>query len=378
MVEPAPRARIRAAAPVKPVPRNGGAGAMNEDVRARYRSNTARHLIGVARDFENRMLGRLTAEDGYERLRPSFGPLLSLIAQRPRPLRALADALSISPQAVSQLVSACERCGFTERGPDPDDGRNRLIALTRRGRGLVADANRQRRRLTAEYAANIGDEAMDRFAESATRLLRALSEAPDVLPIAGRSASIGALPLLSVDAQRTLMKDTAARGHAGLKMSHAQVLPLIGPEGARVASLARVQGISRQAVGATARELEDMGYLRREPDPRDRRGVVFLLSDQGEALIRDSVAALDALDARYAKAIGPRRYSALQRGARALYESLGLEREIFDGTPQDGEPLERLAERLRRELGDDASRRLAALLAEPRNPTAADAALGHV
>ena len=77
------------------------------------------------------------------------------------------------------------------------------------------------------------------------------------------------------------------------------------------------------AAAIAARELEDMGYLRREPDPRDRRGVVFLLSDQGEALIRDSVAALDALDARYAKAIGPRRYSALQRGARALYESLG-------------------------------------------------------
>jgi len=160
-------------------------------------------------------------------------------------------------------------------------------------------------------------------------------------------------------------------------MSHAQVLPLIGPEGARVAALARVQGISRQAVSATARELEAMGYLRREPDPRDRRGVVFHLSETGETLIRDSVSALDALDERYAAALGSRRFAALRRGARTLYESLGLEREIFDGTPQDGEPLERLAERLRRELGTDVARRLAALLARPANPTAADAVLSR-
>lgn len=348
---------------------------MSEDVWARYRSNTARHLMGVARDFENRMLGRLSASDGYADLRPSLGPVLALVAQQPRPLSALAGALSISPQAASQLVSVCEKAGYAERLADPDDGRSRVIALTARGRGLVADATRQLRLLSAEYAERIGDDVMKRFEEAATRLLRALSETPDVLPIGGRNASIGALPLLSVDAQCTLMDDTASRGHPGLKMSHAQVLPLIGPEGARIAALARVQGISRQAVSATARELEAMGYLRREPDPRDRRGVVFHLSEAGEDLIRDSVSALDALDRRYATAIGSRRLAALQHGALALYEALGLEREIFDGTPQDGEPLERLAERLRRELGSDVARRLAALLARPSNPTAADAAL---
>ena len=368
MVEPTPRAPVGAASAPAPPP-------MSDEVWSRYRSNTARHVMGVARDFENRMLGRLSSSDGYANLRPSFGPVLALVAQRARPLGALAAALSISPQAVSQLVSACEKAGYTERRADPKDGRNRVIDLTDPGRRLVSDASRQLRLLSVEYAERIGEDAMARFEEAAARLFRALSDTPDVLPIAGRNASIGTLPLLSVDAQRTLMDDTAARGHAGLKMSHAQVLPLIGPEGARVAALARVQGISRQAISATARELEGMGYLRREPDPRDRRGVVFLLSEAGETLIRDSVSALDALDERYAAAIGARRFGALQRGARALYESLGLEREVFDGTPQDGEPLERLAERLRRDLGNDAARRLAALLAEPTNPTAAEAAL---
>ena len=41
------------------------------------------------------------------------------------------------------------------------------------------------------------------------------------------------LPNLSLRIQRTLMDATSARGHTGLKLSHAQVLPMIGTDGAR-------------------------------------------------------------------------------------------------------------------------------------------------
>ena len=85
MVEPTPRAPVGAASAPAPPP-------MSDEVWSRYRSNTARHVMGVARDFENRMLGRLSANDGYANLRPSFGPVLSLVAQRARPLRALSEA----------------------------------------------------------------------------------------------------------------------------------------------------------------------------------------------------------------------------------------------------------------------------------------------
>ncbi len=342
---------------------------------ARYRRNTARHLIGIARELQHEVLRSLTDEFGHRGLRPSFGPLVNRVALAPRPMGELATALSVSPQACSQLVSAAARAGYVERRADPSDGRARVIALTDSGTRLVADAARVLRRIAADYAERIGADEMARFEDAAGRLFEVLAGARARTQSEDDRVAIGTLAYLSVEAQRTLMRSAAARGHDGLKMSHAQVLPLIGADGARVGALARLQRISRQAISATARELEGLGYLRREPDPRDRRGVVFKLTDRGERLIEDSVRALDELDALYIETIGRRRAAAFERGARALYEALGLEREIFETSTAGEQPLTRLAERLRRELGNDDADRLARLLTTDGG--ARDAAPAH-
>ena len=52
-------------------------------VAPRYRENLARHLIGISRDLEGRVREALTAR-GHRGLRPSFGPLLSLVRDEGR------------------------------------------------------------------------------------------------------------------------------------------------------------------------------------------------------------------------------------------------------------------------------------------------------
>jgi len=148
--------------------------------------------------------------------------------------------------------------------------------------------------------------------------------------IAMASRSVGVLPLIAERIQCDLMQTTTARGHAGLKMSHGQVLPLIGPEGERMVEIARIQRVSRQAIRATTQDLEDLGYLRREPDPRDRRGVVLRLRRRGQRLIEDSVSAVDDLESAFREVLGERRLAHLQRVARDLYDALRLEAEIFE------------------------------------------------
>lgn len=346
----------------------------SHEVWARYRDNAARHLIGIARDFQNRAMHRLTGDRRYRDLRPSLGPLFSLIAIEARPLGALASQLAISPQACSQLVNVGESAGYLERVLDPEDRRSRLVVLTKHGRALVEDAVGTLRAVESEYRALIGAEAY-------SRLTRALGELFHGLGIPTHSnvdlslsstRSIGVLPLISVRVQQDLMKATAARGHAGLKMSHAQVLPLIGPEGARVNELARIQRVSRQAISTTARDLERLGYLRREADPRDRRGIVFRLTTQGTRLIEASVEALDEQAETFRAVLGARRLRGLESAARQLYQALHLEEEVFEAriTPalpgeaasESGPELQRLAASLRRQLGARDAGRLAALL----------------
>ena len=104
---------------------------------SRYRDNAARHLIGISRDLQTRVMSYLTEERGYSGLRPSFGPLLSLIWTEGRPLTAIAGQLAISKQACSQLANLAEEAGYLERKPDPQDRRAKLVMLTPRGRKLI-------------------------------------------------------------------------------------------------------------------------------------------------------------------------------------------------------------------------------------------------
>lgn len=378
--DPTPSDAPISATPATPATAEAAVDAWSEPVRARYRDNVARHLIGLARDLEQRALRHLEAERGHAGLRPSFASLIGFVALGTRSIGELASRLATSVQAVSQLVDLGERAGYVERRADPNDGRARVVALTDRGQRLVADAARILARIEADHRARLGATAFDRFREDLGALVRAL-----VVPDRGSAdpprigPSLGGLPLLSVHVQRALMERTAARGHAGLKMSHAQILPLIGPEGARLAGLARLQGVSRQAIGATARDLVGLGYLHREPDPRDGRGVVYRLSPEGEQLIADSVAAVDDLRNRFVEILGAERADAFARSARQLYEALDLEGEVFQGARHagsgpaeavSGTPIEALADQLIHSLGPDAARRLAArLLARADEPS---------
>jgi DNA-binding MarR family transcriptional regulator len=332
----------------------------------RYRDNLARHLIGISRDLQARVRDSLS-ERGHRGLRPSFGPLLSLIRDEGRPLSALAAELAVSNQAASQLVTAAEAAGYLTRRPNPIDRRSKLVAPTRRGRALIEDGVETILASEAIYAAQVGAPAYRRFTRALAALYRGL-ELPmhsDPVLIARASHSVGVVPPIALYLERELMRATSARGHAGLKMAFGQVLPLIGPEGGRVHEMARVQRVSRQAIHAICQELEALGYLTRRADPRDRRSVVFVLSRSGKALIRDSVAAQGDIEERFREVLGAHLFGALEQVARELYRALRLEAEIFDVSPTQSAPerdVQQLASRLRRSLGRGDAERLAALL----------------
>jgi DNA-binding MarR family transcriptional regulator len=345
----------------------------------RYRDNLARHLIGISRDLESRVLRALIEEGGHRGLRPSFGPFLSLIPDAGQPLSVIAEELAISPQACSQLARLLEDAGYLDRRTNPEDRRSKLVRLTRRGRRLVEQGIQLIIDCESEYELLLGATRCRGFA-SALAVLYAgfgLPTHTDPTLSARARGSVGVLPMIAVRVQRELMTLTTARGHSGLKMSHGQVLPLIGAGGGRIVEIARIQGVSRQAISTISLDLESLDYLRREPDRRDGRGIVLRLTARGKKLIRDSVSALDDLDASIREILGERRFGYLQSGARDLYQALHLEEEIFRSTTPDatrasigdpekrvrnGDELRDLASRLREQLGSGDAARLGVLL----------------
>ncbi len=343
----------------------------------RHRNDAVRHLTVIARDLQARMTRGLVFEQGFDSLRSSLGPFLSLLWTEDRPITVLARQLGITKQACSQLANRAEGAGYLERLPDPDDRRSKILRLSPRGRSLIARSVDIVRKTDRDHAAIVGPAAYAGFTAAIAKLYEAINVPTknDLAYLAKATRTVGALPLIMLKAQQDLMQSTAAHGHAGLKMSHGQILSFVGAAGVRISDLARVHAVGRQTIGATAGDLVSLGYLRRELDPNDRRGALLFLTDRGVRLVRDSIIELRKLETRVEQILGRRLLGRFLAVARDLHAALDVGDDIFDvasarasdrpparRSPQGESDLSRLAERLHRELGPVKSRQLATLL----------------
>jgi DNA-binding MarR family transcriptional regulator len=370
------------------VPRSGSPGPQSgeEGLGSRWQrlaDNLPRHLLGVSRDFEPRLLRALRAR-GHPGLRPSFARFLYLVWGEPRPLNSIAEELGISRQAASHTAALVEDAGYVERRPNPADGRSKLVAITPQGRAVDDERAREAiAKCEARYEAMIGTESLWVLRGSLAALRDGLHVSG---PPASARASLGVLPLVALKARDDMVRSMASKGH-DLTPSHHEVLPLIGEGGARPVDVARFQGISRQAAGSTLQELEARGYLESHSETTDRRGVVFTLTGRGLDLVDQHVAAADEVEARSRAVLGHQRFDRLRRVAKDLFVALQLEAALAGGDARpeeaiDGssasfrarpEDLEALANRLRRSLSPVDVARLGMLLAT-RDPRAS----GHL
>lgn len=95
------------------------------------------------------------------------------------------------------------------------------------------------------------------------------------------------LGLVKSELVRALEQELSARGME-LRFSQVQVLKrlhLMGPMGA--GELARSLSYDGGAMTRLLDQLEDKGYLKRKPDPQDRRALRIELTGPGKSLCRD-------------------------------------------------------------------------------------------
>ena len=336
----------------------GGAG-------YRYRHDFSRHLLGVARHVQASLMDTLQKERGHANLRLGFAPYITLLGEGDKRLTDLAGILGISRQACNQAVKQVAAAGYIERSSDPADGRARRLALSARGIRLRRDGLLIVAGLDRQFAALIGEPRMADASRTLGNIYRHLSlgltAGENSLP--GDSVMGGLLPRLSDYTLQRLMELTRAKGHRDLKLSFEQVLTHVGPAGGRIQQMAAIHDVSKQAISAIATELEQLGYLRRNPDPLDARQVVLVLTPKGRRLITDSVASGAELEAEFAGIVGR---AALQRVAgvlRDLFDGLGLDRASPDSN--SAADLRLLAHQLQQRLGEQGSQALARLLLSP-------------
>ena len=135
-------------------------------------------LIGAllrvpAQAIHRRIIRELNAA-GFEELRvPHMAVLQFPSPDGVRP-GLLAERAGMSKQAMNQLLRSLEGLGYLARSDSPDEGRARIVRLTKRGRAAYAKIHEILRNIEREWSAELGPKNFTQF----KRLLLKVWESP--------------------------------------------------------------------------------------------------------------------------------------------------------------------------------------------------------
>ena len=122
------------------------------------------------------------------------------------------------------------------------------------------------------------------------------------------------------------------RGFEHVREGHGCVFGFIDIEnGSRLTELAERAGLTKQAVGEAANELERLGYVERLPDPKDRRAKIIKLTPSGLDACLTGRRIFAEIEREWADEFGDELITKLREAVERISEA---EREAAAGRPR--------------------------------------------
>ncbi len=109
---------------------------------------------------------------GWTDVRPAFGFVLLATRDTAVTATALATLMGTTKQATSKLIASMTEVGYVERTAAGDDGRQRPVRITERGRQLLHEVERIYVDLEAEWAEIIGRGTVEALRSDLTAVLQ--------------------------------------------------------------------------------------------------------------------------------------------------------------------------------------------------------------
>ncbi|WAZ24199.1 MarR family transcriptional regulator [Streptomyces cinnabarinus] len=122
----------------------------------------------------------------------------------------------------------------------------------------------------------------------------------------------------------------AEAGFDDFTPAQARVMQRIGPHGTRLTDLAEQAQVTKQTAGFLVDQLEKAGYVRRVPDPTDKRARLVCVAEKASAAKEVADAVVARVEREWEEHLGRLRM-------RQLREALTLLREITDPWAPGGE-----------------------------------------
>jgi DNA-binding MarR family transcriptional regulator len=94
---------------------------------------------------------------------------------------------------------------------------------------------------------------------------------------------------------------------ADIRPTHGCVFRFVRGQGMRLTVLAEMAGMTKQSVGEIVDDLEARGYVKRIPDPEDKRAKIICLTERGERAQATGLALFAKVEKQWAKRYGAER-----------------------------------------------------------------------
>ena len=121
------------------------------------------------------------------------------------------------------------------------------------------------------------------------------------------------LRMLWDDLRHHMEQQLVDKGYTDISPSHGWIFHHTREEGSRITELAAIAKITKQSMSALVAQLEEGGYVKKKPDPGDKRAWLLVLTPKGKKLKETGQEINYAFEKRWEEKLGKKDY-ALFRG----------------------------------------------------------------
>jgi DNA-binding MarR family transcriptional regulator len=142
------------------------------------RADQASVLAAELRAISGRLKRKLREQGGKSDLRPSQASVLLRIEKDgPAAVSSLARAEGMRPQSMSAIVTSLLEAGLVTGSPDPNDGRQTLMSLSRKCQNLLKDSRAAKQDwLTTTIKKKLSSQEQGKVAAAVNLLARLIED----------------------------------------------------------------------------------------------------------------------------------------------------------------------------------------------------------
>jgi DNA-binding MarR family transcriptional regulator len=98
------------------------------------------------------------------------------------------------------------------------------------------------------------------------------------------------------------------------------VLRFVRPTGSTSIEIAKLAGVTKQAIAKSISSIEAKGYIKRQPNSEDGRSQIIVFTPKGMRLLKTCIAAISQIESVYEAKLGKKAFADLKLALTKLIE----------------------------------------------------------